>query len=163
TGPTYLGGLGFDFKWNMGWMHDNLSYFSSDPIFRSFQHGKITFGMWYAYAERFILPLSHDEVVHLTKSLLSKMPGDRWQMHANLRALYAHMWAHPGKKLVFMGAEIGQDSEWNFEGELDWWQLVELDHAGLQRLMGDLNKLYRRFEALHELDDQPEGFRWIDP
>jgi 1,4-alpha-glucan branching enzyme len=163
TGPTYLGGLGFDFKWNMGWMHDNLNYFSSDPIFRSFEHGKITFGMWYAYAERFILPLSHDEVVHLKKSLLSKMPGDRWMMHANVRSLYAHMWAHPGKKLLFMGAEIGQYREWDFEGELDWWLLKEPDHAGLHRLIRDLNTLYRRYPALHELDDQPEGFRWIDP
>jgi 1,4-alpha-glucan branching enzyme len=162
TGPTYVGGLGFDFKWNMGWMHDNLSYFSSDPIFRAFQHGKITFGMWYAYAERFILPLSHDEVVHLKKSLLSKMPGDRWLMHANLRSLYAHMWAHPGKKLLFMGAEIGQYREWDFEGELDWGLLDEPDHAGLQRLIRDLNTLYRKYPALHELDDQPEGFRWID-
>jgi 1,4-alpha-glucan branching enzyme len=163
TGPTYLGGLGFDIKWNMGWMHDTLAYFSRDPIFRSFEHGKLTFGMWYAYTERFILPLSHDEVVHLKKSILSKMPGDRWRMHANVRSLYAYMWAHPGKKLIFMGAEIGQYREWNFEGELDWWLLEEPDHAGLQRLMRDLNTLYRRHAALHELDDRPEGFRWIDP
>jgi 1,4-alpha-glucan branching enzyme len=163
TGPTYLGGLGFDFKWNMGWMHDTLTYFSHDPIHRTFHHGKITFGIWYAFSERFIMPLSHDEVVHLKKSLLSKMPGDRWKMHANLRAFYAHMWAHPGKKLLFMGGEIGQYREWNFEGELDWWLLSEPDHAGLQRLVRDLNALYRRYPALHELDDRPEGFRWIDP
>jgi 1,4-alpha-glucan branching enzyme len=162
TGPTYLGGLGFDLKWNMGWMHDNLAYFQSDPLFRGYNHGKLTFGIWYAYAERFVLPLSHDEVVHLKKSLLSKMPGDRWKMHANLRALYAYMWAHPGRKLVFMGGEIGQYREWNFEGELDWALLDEPDHAGLKRLMRDLNALYKRYPALHELDDKPAGFRWID-
>jgi 1,4-alpha-glucan branching enzyme len=162
TRPTYVGGLGFDFKWNMGWMHDTLDYFKLDPIFRSFHHTKITFGLMYAFSERFLLPLSHDEVVHLKKAILQKMPGDRWQMHANVRALYAHMWAHPGKKLVFMGAELGQYGEWNFEAELDWYLTKEGDHAGVQRLFADLNAVYREHRALHELDDDPEGFVWID-
>jgi 1,4-alpha-glucan branching enzyme len=143
-------------------MHDTLAYFSFDSIHRNFHHGKITFGLMYAWSERFILPLSHDEVVHLKKSLLSKMPGDRWKMHANLRALYAHMWAHPGKKLLFMGGEIGQWKEWSFEGELDWALLEEPDHAGISRLVRDLNALYRATPALYELDDKPDGFRWID-
>ena len=163
TRPAYLGGLGFDFKWNMGWMHDTLDYFAADPIYRSFSHRLLTFGLMYAFSERFLLPLSHDEVVHLKKSLLSKMPGDRWKMHANLRALYAYMWAHPGKKLLFMGGEIGQYAEWDFSGELDWRLLSEPDHAGLQRLMRDLNAAYRRYPALWQADDRPEGFTWIDP
>jgi 1,4-alpha-glucan branching enzyme len=162
TRATYIGGLGFDLKWNMGWMHDTLNYFSFDPIHRNFHHGKLTFGLMYAFSERFLLPLSHDEVVHLKKALISKMPGDRWKMHANLRALYAYMWAHPGKKLLFMGAEIGQYGEWNFESELDWWLLSEPDHQGLHDLMRDLNTLYRRYPALYELDDVGLGFRWID-
>jgi 1,4-alpha-glucan branching enzyme len=168
TKPPYVGGLGFDLKWNMGWMRDTLDYFSFDPIFRAYHHGKLTFSIWYAYTERFLLPLSHDEVVHLKKSLLSKMPGDVWKMHGNLRALYAYMWAHPGKKLLFMGGEIGQYREWNFEGEIDWFVLDDEQspaasaHRGLQRLVRDLNRLYRREPALHELDDEPEGFRWID-
>jgi 1,4-alpha-glucan branching enzyme len=162
TRATYLGGLGFDLKWNMGWMHDTLAYFELDPIHRTFHHGKLTFGLMYAYSERFLLPLSHDEVVHLKRSLLSKMPGDRWKMHATLRALYGYMWAHPGKKLVFMGGEIGQYSEWNFESELDWHLLKEPDHEGLQRFVRDVNRLYREHAALWELDDQPQGFRWID-
>jgi 1,4-alpha-glucan branching enzyme len=162
TKPPYVGGLGFDLKWNMGWMHDTLAYFGFDPIHRAFHHGKLTFSIWYAWSERFLLPLSHDEVVHLKKSLLSKMPGDRWKMHANLRALYAYMWSHPGKKLVFMGGEIGQYREWNFESELDWGLLAEPDHKGLQQLVKDLNRLYRQYPAMHELDDEPEGFKWID-
>jgi 1,4-alpha-glucan branching enzyme len=162
TRPAYVGGLGFDFKWNMGWMHDTLAYFGFDPIHRNFHHGKLTFSLWYAFSERYLLPLSHDEVVHLKKSLLSKMPGDRWKMHANLRALYGYMWAHPGKKLLFMGGEIGQYREWNFEGELDWFLLDEPDHRGLQSLVRDLNGLYRKHPAMFELDDAPEGFRWID-
>ncbi|APR88210.1 1,4-alpha-glucan (glycogen) branching enzyme, GH-13-type [Minicystis rosea] len=162
TKPSYVGGLGFDFKWNMGWMHDTLAYFSFDPIHRAFHHGKLTFGIWYAWSERYLLPLSHDEVVHLKKSLLSKMPGDRWKMHATLRALYAYMWAHPGKKLLFMGGEIGQYREWNFESELDWGLLAEPDHHGLSKLVRDLNERYRRYPALHQLDDEPEGFKWID-
>ncbi len=168
TKPSYVGGLGFDLKWNMGWMRDTLDYFSFDPVFRAYHHGKLTFSIWYAYTERFLLPLSHDEVVHLKKSLLSKMPGDAWKMHANLRALYGYMWAHPGKKLLFMGGEIGQYREWSFERELDWFLLDEEEsptaalHQGLQRLVRDLNRLYRREPALYELDDEPEGFRWID-
>jgi 1,4-alpha-glucan branching enzyme len=162
TRPTYLGGLGFDFKWNMGWMHDTLDYFSFDSIHRTFHHNRVTFGLMYAFSEKFLLPLSHDEVVHLKKSLLSKMPGDRWKMHANLRALYGYMWAHPGKKLLFMGGEIGQWSEWGEAKELEWARLEEPDGAGLQRLVRDLNALYNRYPALHELDDAPEGFRWID-
>jgi 1,4-alpha-glucan branching enzyme len=162
TRPAYVGGLGFDFKWNMGWMHDTLDYFGFDPIHRAYHHGKLTFSIWYAFSERFLLPLSHDEVVHLKKALISKMPGDRPLMHANLRALYAYMWAHPGKKLLFMGGEIGQYREWNFESELDWFLLDEPDHKGLSQLMKDLNRLYRQYPALFELDDEPEGFRWID-
>ncbi|MDI3287399.1 1,4-alpha-glucan branching protein GlgB [Polyangium sp. 15x6] len=162
TRPTYVGGLGFDFKWNMGWMHDTLDYFALDPIFRAFHHTKITFGLMYAFSERFLLPLSHDEVVHLKRALLSKMPGDRWKQHANLRALYAMMWAHPGKKLVFMGGEFGQWGEWNHDRALDWELLGEEDHAGLSRLLRDLNGVYRKYEALWELDESPAGFTWID-
>jgi 1,4-alpha-glucan branching enzyme len=162
TRATYLGGLGFDLKWNMGWMHDTLAYFGFDPIHRNFHHGKLTFGLMYAYSERFLLPLSHDEVVHLKKSLVSKMPGDRWKMHATLRSLYGYMWAHPGKKLLFMGGEIAQWGEWNFESELEWRLLAEPEHAGMQRLVRDINALYRKYAALYELDDSAEGFRWID-
>ena len=163
TRPTYTGGLGFDFKWNMGWMHDTLDYFAQDPIYRAFHHHLLTFGLMYAFSEEFLLPLSHDEVVHLKKSLISKMAGnDRWKMHANLRALFGYMWAHPGKKLLFMGGEIGQWGEWNFESQLDWDLLEQPDHAGVQRLVRDLNAAYRRYPALHELDDDPEGFTWID-
>ena len=162
TKPSYVGGLGFDVKWNMGWMHDTLGYFGFDPIHRAYHHGKLTFSIWYAFTERFLLPLSHDEVVHLKKALLTKMPGDRAMMAANLRAMYAYMWAHPGKKLLFMGGEIGQWREWNFEGELDWGLLDEPDHRGLQRLVRDLNRIYRQQAALYELDDEPAGFRWID-
>ncbi len=162
TRPAYVGGLGFDFKWNMGWMHDTLDYFAFDPVFRAYHHGKLTFSIWYAFTERFLLPLSHDEVVHLKKALLAKMPGDHPQMLANLRALYAYMWAHPGKKLLFMGGEIGQLREWNFETELDWFVLDDPGHRGLQRLVGDLNRLYRKLPALFELDDETDGFRWID-
>src|SRR5262245_46691395 len=137
TRPTYVGGLGFDYKWNMGWMHDTLDYFAQDPIYRAFHHRLLTFGIMYAFSERFLLPFSHDEVVHLKKSLVSKMPGDRWKMHANLRAMYAYMWAHPGKKLLFMGGEIAQWHEWNFESQLDWQLLEEQDHAGVMRLVRD--------------------------
>ncbi len=162
TRATYLGGLGFDLKWNMGWMHDTLAYFGFDPIHRNFHHGKLTFGLMYAYSERFLLPLSHDEVVHLKKSLLSKMPGDRWKMHATLRSLYGYMWAHPGKKLLFMGGEIAQWGEWNFESELEWKLLASPDHAGMLHLVRDINALYKKYAALYELDDDVEGFRWID-
>jgi 1,4-alpha-glucan branching enzyme len=143
-------------------MHDTLAYFGFDPIHRNFHHGKLTFGLMYAYSERFLLPLSHDEVVHLKKSLVSKMPGDRWKMHATLRSLYGYMWAHPGKKLLFMGGEIAQWGEWNFETELDWSLLGEADHAGMHRLVRDINALYKKHAALYELDDDPVGFRWID-
>jgi 1,4-alpha-glucan branching enzyme len=162
TRPTYVGGLGFDFKWNMGWMHDTLDYASLDPIHRAFHHRLVTFGIMYAMSERFVLPLSHDEVVHLKKSLLSKMPGDRWKMHATLRATYGYMWAHPGKKLLFMGGEIGQWREWSETRELDWQLLAEPDHAGLARWVADLNKLYRAEPALFEVDDDYAGFEWID-
>jgi 1,4-alpha-glucan branching enzyme len=162
TRPTYVGGLGFDLKWNMGWMHDTLDYFKLDPIFRAFHHTKVTFGLMYAFSERFLLPLSHDEVVHLKKSLLSKMPGDRWKMLANLRALYGYMWAHPGKKLLFMGGELGQWAEWSHDAQLDWGLLQDPEHRGLWTLVRDLNAAYRRYPALFELDDEQAGFRWID-
>jgi 1,4-alpha-glucan branching enzyme len=162
THATAAGGLGFDLKWNMGWMHDTLDYFEKDPIHRSFHHNLLTFGLMYAFSERFVLPLSHDEVVHLKKSLLAKMAGDRWRQFANLRALYAHMWAHPGKKLLFMGGELGQWREWDESGELDWHLLSDPDHAGLQRLVKDLNHAYRAHPALHRADHDPSGFHWID-
>ncbi len=162
TKPTYTGGLGFDLKWNMGWMHDSLHYFSMDSIFRSFNHGKITFGLWYAFGERYLLPLSHDEVVHLKKSLWSKMPGDAWRKAANLRSLVATMWAHPGKKLVFMGAELGQKTEWNFAEEIEWTGAGGTYERGIAKLFADLNRLYRAHPALFELDDKQDGFAWID-
>jgi 1,4-alpha-glucan branching enzyme len=162
TRPTYTGGLGFDLKWNMGWMHDSLAYSSMDSIFRSFHHAKITFGLWYAWGERYLLPLSHDEVVHLKKSLWSKMPGDVWKKAANLRALLATMWAHPGKKLLFMGGEFGQTTEWSFATELEWSVLADPLHRGVQDLVRDLNGLHVRLPALWELDDRTEGFSWID-
>ena len=160
--PAYLGGLGFGFKWNMGWMHDTLDYFSKEPIHRRFHHNQLTFGMLYAWTENFILPLSHDEVVHGKRSLLDKMPGDRWQKFANLRALYAWMWAHPGKQLLFMGGEFGQWREWSENRSLDWHLLDEPDHAELMSLVRDLNHLYRDQPALWERDTEPGGFEWID-
>jgi 1,4-alpha-glucan branching enzyme len=161
--PTYLGGLGFGFKWNMGWMHDVLDYMSLDPVHRRFHHNRLTFGLLYAWTENFVLPLSHDEVVHGKGSLLAKMPGDDWQQFANLRALYAFMWGHPGKKLLFMGGEIGQRREWHHDRSLDWHLLGEGPyHRGLQRLVRDLNRVYRREPALYELDADPAGFAWID-
>jgi 1,4-alpha-glucan branching enzyme len=162
TRPTEVGGLGFDFKWNMGWMHDMLAYMGLDPVFRRFHHDRITFSLMYAYSERFILPFSHDEVVHLKKAMLSKMPGDWWQQFANLRALYGYMVGHPGKKLLFMGDEFGQWREWNHDFSLDWHLAKEPMHAGLQRWVRDLNTTYRGEPALHERDDSPEGFQWID-
>jgi 1,4-alpha-glucan branching enzyme len=161
--PTYLGGLGFGFKWNMGWMHDTLQYFSQDPIYRRYHHHELTFSLMYAFSENFVLPLSHDEVVHGKGSLYSKMPGDRWQKLANLRALYAYMWAHPGKKLLFMGGELAQEQEWSHERSLDWHLLEQADHAGIQRLVRDLNRLYRDEPALWEVDSDPAGFWWIEP
>jgi len=161
--PTYVGGLGFGFKWNMGWMHDLLAYMSKDPIHRKYHHSNLTFGLLYAWHENFILPLSHDEMVHGKGSLRSKMPGDDWQKFANLRLFYAFMYGHPGKKLFFMGGEFGQTREWNHDASLDW-HLLEMGpyHQGLQRLVQDLNSLYRSQPALHQVDFEPSGFRWID-
>ncbi|HSF10692.1 MAG TPA: 1,4-alpha-glucan branching protein GlgB [Nitrospirales bacterium] len=160
--PTYVGGLGFTFKWNMGWMHDTLDYFSLDPIYRRYHQHNVTFGLVYAFTENFVLPLSHDEVVHGKKSLLDKMPGDEWQRFANLRALYGHMWGHPGKKMLFMGCEIGQWWEWNHDDSLQW-HLLEYDrHQGLQRYVADLNRLYASQPALHQVDYDWTGFQWID-
>ncbi|GAN52904.1 glycogen branching enzyme [Tanticharoenia sakaeratensis NBRC 103193] len=155
------GGLGFRFKWNMGWMHDTLRYFGRDPIYRGHHAGDVTFGMIYAYSERFVLPLSHDEVVHGKGSLLARMPGDDWQKHANLRTLYGLMWSHPGRKLLFMGQEFAQAREWRHDHELDWHHLDEPLGRGMQLLIGDLNAAYRGFAALHRSDDDWQGFRWI--
>ncbi|GLW24553.1 1,4-alpha-glucan branching enzyme GlgB [Microbispora amethystogenes] len=160
--PAYLGGLGFGFKWNMGWMHDTLSYMSREPVYRQYHHHQMTFSLMYAFSENFVLPLSHDEVVHLKGSLLGKMPGDEWQRFANLRALYGFMWAHPGKQLLFMGGEFGQGAEWSEAGGLDWW-LLDFDfHQGVRRLIRDLNNVYRESPALYSRDNTHEGFRWID-
>ena len=160
--PTYVGGLGFTYKWNMGWMHDTLDYFALDPIHRRFHHDKLTFGFLYAWNENFVLPLSHDEVVHQKKSLLDKQPGDRWQKFANLRALYGWMWAHPGKKLLFMGGEFGQWREFSEARSLDWHLLDEADHQGLLRLVSALNAAYRDRPSLWEADVEQPGFRRID-
>ncbi|CAN5661632.1 1,4-alpha-glucan branching protein GlgB [soil metagenome] len=160
--PVHLGGLGFGFKWNMGWMHDSLLYFSKEPVYRRYHHNQLTFSLVYAFSENYVLPLSHDEVVHGKGSLLNKMPGDRWQQLANLRALFAYMWAHPGKQLLFMGGEIAQEREWTHDASLDW-HLLDLDgHRGIQRLVADVNKTYRGIEALWEQDSSPDGFHWID-
>jgi 1,4-alpha-glucan branching enzyme len=161
--PTYLGGLGFGMKWNMGWMHDMLGYMQEDPIHRRWHHGELTFSLAYAFNENFMLPLSHDEVVHGKSSLIDKMPGDPWRQFANLRLLYGHMWAHPGKKLLFMGDEFAQRREWNHDAALDWWLLGSNDaHGGVQRWVEDLNRLYRAEPALHALDFDAGGFEWID-
>jgi len=160
--PVYAGGLGFDLKWNMGWMHDTLKYFQTDPLFRVGNHNSLTFGLIYAWSENFILPLSHDEVVHMKGSLLNKMPGEEWQKFANLRALYGYMWAHPGKKMLFMGGELGQWREWNEEESLDWHLLEKPPHAGIQSLVLKLNKIYSKLPALWEADGEPAGFQWID-
>src|SRR3546814_476386 len=149
--PTYLGGLGFDYKWNMGWMHDTLEYMSHDPIHRRYHQDRLTFGMLYAFSENFVLPLSHDEVVHGKGSLLGKMPGDRWQRFANLRAYFAFMFTHPGKKLLFMGGEFAQEREWNHDTALDWQLLGDSMNAGMHRLIGDLNRLYRGMATLHQM------------
>ena len=160
--PVYLGGLGFSMKWNMGWMNDTLSYFQHDPVHRRYHHNQLTFGQIYAYSENFVMPFSHDEVVHGKGSLLSKMPGDAWQKFANLRLLLLYQMTSPGKKLNFMGNEIAQGREWQSKWELEWWQLGEEYHRGMQNLTHDLNQLYRALPALHELDFQSEGFSWID-
>jgi 1,4-alpha-glucan branching enzyme len=160
--PIYTGGLGFTFKWNMGWMHDMLRYVSKDPVFRKWQHNDITFSMLYAWTENFVLPFSHDEVVHGKSSMVGKMPGDTWQKMANLRALYGYMFGHPGKKLLFMGGEFGQTREWNHDASLDWHLLEFAPHRGLLQLVTDLNRMYREERALSELDVKPEGFAWID-
>ncbi len=160
--PTYLGGLGFGMKWDMGWMHDTLQYMSQDPIYRKFHHNDLTFRMLYAFSESYMLPLSHDEVVHGKGSLLGKMPGDTWQKFANLRLLLAYMYAQPGKKLLFMGGEFGQWREWNHDTSLDWSLLDLPFHAGVSRWVADLNRTYRGEKAMHELDFDPAGFRWID-
>nr|WP_216853195.1 1,4-alpha-glucan branching protein GlgB [Phytoactinopolyspora halotolerans] len=160
--PTHVGGLGFGMKWNMGWMHDSLQYMSHETVYRQYHHHQMTFSMMYAYSENYVLPLSHDEVVHGKGSLLQKMPGDRWQQLANLRAFFAYMWAHPGKQLLFMGGEIGQETEWAESRELDWWLLDSPDHAGLKRLIADINRTYQRSPALWTQDADPRGFQWID-
>lgn len=161
TAPQASGGLGFQYKWNMGWMHDTLRYVQHDSVHRRYHHDDMTFSMVYAYSERFVLPLSHDEVVHGKGSLLGKMPGDRWQRFANLRAYYGFMWGHPGKKLLFMGAELAQAHEWNHDAQLDWAVLEDPEHAGMQTLVRDLNTLYRTTPALHGGDVDPAGFSWI--
>ncbi len=161
SAPTYHGGLGFHFKWNMGWMHDTLKYMQEDPVHRRWHHDKMTFGLIYAFSENFVLPLSHDEVVHGKGSILGRMPGDEWQRFANLRAYYGFMWGHPGKKLLFMGQEWGQTNEWNDTGELPWGQLTHPRHVGVQRLVRDLNHLMREHAALHRLDCEGAGFEWI--
>ena len=158
---TEQGGLGFSYKWNMGWMHDSLHYIQQDPVYRAHHHNELSFGLVYAWTERFILPISHDEVVHGKHSLIDKMPGDRWQKFANLRAYLSFMWAHPGKKLLFMGCEFGQWREWNHDQQLDWYLLQYPEHKGVQKLVGDLNRLYRDVPALHDQDDVAQGFEWL--
>jgi 1,4-alpha-glucan branching enzyme len=160
--PNYLGGLGFGMKWNMGWMHDTLDYMRQEPVYRKYHHDKLTFSIWYAFFENFVLPLSHDEVVYGKGSLIGKMPGDSWQQFANLRLLFGYMWAHPGKKLLFMGGEFGQRREWTHDGALEWWVLGQGEHAGVQRWVADLNALYRREPALHQVDFDTGGFEWVD-
>jgi 1,4-alpha-glucan branching enzyme len=162
TRPTHLGGLGFGFKWNMGWMHDSLGYMAKQPVHRSYHHGQMTFSMIYAYSENYVLPISHDEVVYGKGSLLRKMPGDRWQQLANLRSYLAYMWAHPGKQLLFMGSEFGQDAEWAESRSLDWWHLDDPAHRGILQLVTDLNNRYKELDALWSQDVDPAGFQWID-
>jgi 1,4-alpha-glucan branching enzyme len=160
--PTYAGGLGFGFKWNMGWMNDTLRHMARDSVHRRYHQNELTFGLLYAWDENFVLPLSHDEVVHGKGSLLGKMPGDRWQQLANLRLYLAYMYAHPGKKLLFMGAELAQEREWNHDGELDWGLLDSAQHRGVQQLLKDLNRVYRATPALWQADASPHGFQWLE-
>ncbi len=162
TRPTHLGGLGFGLKWNMGWMHDSLDYIAHEPIHRQYHHHEMTFAMMYAYTEQFVLPISHDEVVHGKGSLVGKMPGDRWQQLANLRAYFAYMWAHPGKQLLFMGSEFAQSSEWSESRSLDWWLLDYPEHRGVQACLRDMNRIYREHSAMWSQDHDPAGFEWID-
>ncbi|NOZ54486.1 MAG: 1,4-alpha-glucan branching protein GlgB [Gammaproteobacteria bacterium] len=162
TRPTWLGGLGFSMKWNMGWMHDTLNYFNNDPIYRQYHHDQLTFGLMYSFSENFVLPFSHDEVVHGKSAMLNKMPGDEWQKFANLRLLYTYMYTYPGKKTLFMGAEFAQSSEWNVDQALDWHLLQYPLHQGVQKLVTDLNTLYKELPALHQLDFEQSGFEWID-
>jgi 1,4-alpha-glucan branching enzyme len=160
--PTYLGGLGFGLKWNMGWMHDTLKYFQQDPLHRKYHHSRLTFSLWYAFTENFVLPLSHDEVVHGKGALIGKMPGDEWQQFASLRVLFGYMWTHPGKKLLFMGGEFAQRREWQHDESLEWHVLQYPLHAGVQRWVRDLNQLYRSTPCLHEQDFSEAGFQWVD-
>ena len=160
--PVHAGGLGFSMKWNMGWMHDTLDYFAHDPVYRRYHHNALTFSLWYAFSENFVLPLSHDEVVYGKRALISKMPGDRWQQFANLRLLLGYMWSHPGKKLLFMGAEMAQWNEWNHDRELDWSLYDHPDHAGISRWLSDVNRAYRARPAMHARDFTHDGFQWID-
>ena len=160
--PVFTGGLGFGMKWNMGWMHDTLDFMNQDPVHRKYHHNRITFSIWYAFSENFVLPLSHDEVVHGKGSLIGKMPGDTWQQFANLRLLFGYMWTHPGKKLLFMGGEFGQRREWAHDSALEWWVLKFGEHSGVKRWVADLNALYRSEPALHTRDFEASGFRWID-
>jgi 1,4-alpha-glucan branching enzyme len=160
--PVYTGGLGFTFKWNMGWMHDTLRYMQENPVYRSYHHNALTFSMLYAFSENFVLPLSHDEVVHGKGALLSKMPGDMWQQQANLRLLFSYMWAHPGKKMLFMGGEFGQWNEWREDGELDWALLDFPAHRGILDTVRDLNRLLREEPAMHAHDRDWSGFEWMD-
>jgi 1,4-alpha-glucan branching enzyme len=160
--PVDGGGLGFGYKWNMGWMHDTLEYMRHEPVHRKFHHHQMTFGVHYAFSENFVLPISHDEVVHGKGSLLRKMPGDRWQKFANLRAYFGFMWTHPGKKLLFMGCEFAQEDEWNYARSLDWHLLADAPHREMQDLVRDLNGLYRGLPALHVKDCEAAGFEWID-
>ncbi|HEY0787068.1 MAG TPA: 1,4-alpha-glucan branching protein GlgB, partial [Thermoanaerobaculia bacterium] len=160
--PTYVGGLGFGLKWDMGWMHDTLHYMAREPIYRKYHHGELTFRMIYAFNENFVLPLSHDEVVHGKGSLIGKMPNDDWQKFANLRLLYAYMWSQPGKKLLFMGGEVAQWAEWNHESSVEWHLTALPMHSGIQRVVRELNRIYRDYPALHDYDTISSGFEWID-
>ncbi|MDE1886786.1 MAG: 1,4-alpha-glucan branching enzyme, partial [Gammaproteobacteria bacterium] len=159
--PLYTGGLGFGYKWNMGWMHDTLAYMRENPVYRRWHHDRMTFGLLYAFSENFVLPLSHDEVVHGKGSLIGKMPGDNWQKFANLRAYYGFMWGHPGKKLLFMGGEFAQWREWNHDASLDWHLLEHAPHRGMQNLVRALNRAYRELPALHRRDCDAAGFAWV--
>jgi len=160
--PTWTGGLGFDMKWNMGWMNDTLEYMHEDPLYRRYHHGKLTFSMLYAFTENFMLPFSHDEVVHGKQSMLNKMPGDEWQRFANLRTLYTYLFCHPGKKLLFMGTEFAQGVEWNSTQNLDWYVLDYPNHQGIQRMVKHLNAIYRNLQALHYYEFDWRGFEWLD-